>query len=493
MQRILLANEKKQADQDTICRVGIPSMVLMERAALTVTEEICSGAYDLREILVVCGTGNNGGDGVACARQLLERGLRVRVCCIGSEDKRSEDLRKQLDILRALGVPVETSFSAGEATLLVDALFGIGLTREVQGEAAEVIRQMNSAARPIVAVDLPSGVHPDTGQILGEAVRAACTVTFTAALPGLYLPPGAIHSGRVLTRRIGMLLPEERPSGNLYAVEDADLGELTAREAFGNKGTFGKVLVLAGSAEICGAAYLAARSALVCGAGMVRILTHENNREPLARMFPEALLTVYDENSDAEERIKEAVGWADVCVAGPGLGTGPLSRRILDLFLRYNRLPAVLDADALNLLAEDPSVFRDLAFPCVITPHIGEMSRLTGAGAAAIKADPVRSAAEAAERWKVVVVQKDARTVTAFPEGDLFLNLSGNSALATAGSGDVLAGLIGGLLAQRRSEGLAAVPLAVYLHGKCGESAASVLGKAAVTASDLIPEIHKFM
>ena len=491
MERILFANELKEADRRTIEEIGIPGAVLMERAALAVARELCDGGYDLSSPLILCGPGNNGGDGLALARILRERGLEPRVFCFGDPEKRSEDFKKQLAVLSALGLRTEDVFSPTGATVLVGALYGIGLRRPLEGEGAALVNAVNESGLPVVAVDIPSGLMPDGGAQAGPAVRAEATVTFTAATPGLYLAPGTANCGKVVVAPIGIPLPEAE--AGLWALDDCDLAELKERKPFGNKGTYGKLLVIAGSEEISGAAYLTAMAALRTGIGMVKILTHKANREPLAKLMPEALISTYDETSWTAGLLAEELAWADGAVVGPGLGTGALSKRVLCDYLERSELPTVLDADALNILAEEPSLFLKLKQPAILTPHVGEMGRLAKKTADEIKSDPIGLARAFAKEKNCVLVLKDARTVTAGPDGTAYLNVSGNSALATAGSGDVLAGILGGLCL--RDPGLAAKTAAtgVFLHGRSGEAASRKRGKAGVIASDLFEEMCNFM
>lgn len=489
----------QEADAEAMKR-GIPSPVLMERAALAVVEEMREREMDLSAPVIFCGTGNNGGDGAAVARILSESGCHPTVLLVGDPEKYSEQMKLQLHILESCPVTVVPCRRAEDmeacrcASVLVDALFGIGLHRDLSGLFAEAVRLMNSLEAPVVAVDMPSGVHTDTGQICGVAVRAALTVTFTCGKPGLFLFPGTLCAGEVVIREIGIRIPENTPRDRkLYNLEASDLAALPERDEAGNKGTFRKVLCIVGSADICGAAFLSAKAALRAGVGMVRIYTHENNRIPLNTLVPEALLTTYSEKQWEEESLLRAMDWADITLIGCGLGTGRTSLRILRTFLEHNSKPLVLDADALNLLSEHRELMRQPGYSCIITPHIGELSRLLEISVADLKENLISIVSRTADESGVVFLAKDARSVVAEPNGRAFLTTSGNSALATAGSGDVLAGITAGLLARVPDHPLAAAALAAYIHGRCGTLASQDRSEASVNAADLLDYIQQML
>jgi hydroxyethylthiazole kinase-like uncharacterized protein yjeF len=494
MKRILNAEQMRRADRHAM-DMGIPSLVLMERAALAVADEVESLCADRKRVCVVCGTGNNGGDGLAAARILCERGWQPDVRIAGSPEKYSEQMRTQAEIAGHYPLRYVSAVESGKYEVVVDALFGIGLHRPVEGDFAKAVEEINRSEATVVAVDIPSGVHTDTGQILGTAVRADLTVTFAAGKTGLYLYPGASCAGKVVVREIGIPVeePEAEEPYRLFGLERGDLAMLPERDPAGNKGTFKKLLVIAGSSSMCGAAYLSARAALLCGPGMVKIFTAEENRTALSVLLPEALLSTYTESSWKEEQLCAALDWADGAVIGPGIGTSGMADRILRCFLDHNRLPAVLDADALNLMSAAPELWDLVRFPCVITPHIGEMSRLTGRTAASLKADPVAAASAFARERRVTCILKDARSVTALQDGRCWLNLSGNSALATAGSGDVLSGIAGVLTTQYPDMEIPAAAAAAYIHGLCGEAAAARLSERAATARDVLDSLPEFL
>ena len=375
--------------------------------------------------------------------------------------------------------------------MIVDALFGIGLSRPIRGDDMELVQKINGSGVPVVAVDIPSGVHTDTGKEMGIAVRADHTVSFTAYKAGLLLGEGRTCSGCVHIHEIGIPFPEEEKGGReRYRVTAGDLDRIPVRDRSGNKGTFGKILVIAGSRTICGAAYLAGKACLRSGAGMVRIYTEEANRIPIAASFPEALLDTYTEGNWSPDILETAVAWADTILIGPGIGTETTAERILMHVLGNASLPLILDADALNLLKGRPEILKEYPGPCAITPHIMEMSRLSGSDKEAIKEDAAGSAEDMAARSGACVVLKDASTVIAQPEGPSWIYADGSSALATAGSGDVLAGITAALAARMPGRLAEACALAVCLHGRVGTEAEEIRGADAVTAQDLTEHIR---
>ena len=507
----------KRADAETITKHYIPSLVLMERASLSFTEALLREFPEAGRFLVVCGSGNNGGDGICIARLLKLRGLFAAVLLAGDPHKLTQETETQLRAALSYGVPVLEPLrekpegklvipdfrtdqgkcvSPEDFDVVIDAVFGVGLSRSIEGDYRDLISIMNSLPGHKAAVDIPSGIDADTGQVLGIAFRSDLTVTFAFTKPGLILYPGRVLCGKRITADIGISLPDETKGERHYqAMEDADLVRLPRRDPGGNKGSFGKVLVIAGSKGMCGAAYLCAKAALSAGAGMVMILTPEENRVPLQAMFPEAMV----ETEETEAAFRRVYDWCDVVAAGPGLGRGEGAAEKLHWFLRENKeglKPFVLDADGLNLLAEHPEWEEYLGSHVTVTPHPGEMARISACPISQVLEDPVETAAAYAGEHRTLCVLKGACTVTSDGR-DVFLNESGNDGMATAGSGDVLSGLIAGFLAQDPAPSrLKKTALYVYVHGRCGDAAAERYGKASLTAGRLIealPEVMKGM
>ena len=498
MREVLTNSQMKAYDNHTICNKKVPSCVLMEKAALRTVDAMKEILLprEKEKILVVCGSGNNGGDGVAIARMLYLQGYDAAIYMAGNAERMTTETKRQWEIAGLYGVPRTNIPDWNEYTTIVDAIFGVGLGRVIEGRYRELIQAMNDADARKIAVDIPSGIHGDTGQVMGIAFRADLTVTFACIKRGLCLYPGRTYAGQVLTAEIGIYAPEGESSDAWY-LEPEDLKSLPVRTPDGNKGTFGKVLAVAGSAGMCGAAFFAAGAALKTGAGMVKVLTEEENRVPLQILLPEAMISTGKE----EEAFQKDFDWCDVLIIGPGLGTSEKSAHKAEWFLKKAqeaKKTVILDADGLNLLAEHSKWRSYLGSHCILTPHMGEMSRLTKKSISQIKADPPLSAAELASELNAVCVLKDACTVTASNDGRLFFNRSGNAGMATAGSGDVLSGILAGICCMYRQTGCEDFAFmaaqGVYLHGLCGDRAAKVNGTKGMTASDIIryiPELLK--
>lgn len=491
MQYLFQAKEMKQADSNTIEHFKVPSLVLMERAALETVRVIEDYRLDTTKVLIVCGSGNNGGDGMAIARLLKQKNREVTVCLLGDYEKCSEETKRQSDILTAYGIEIEHEILEERYTLVIDAIFGIGLSRDIEGKYKEAIEKLNEMPATKLAVDIPSGIHADSGKIMGCCFFAEHTVTFAYNKLGLTLFPGAKAAGRVTVADIG--ITQESLLGKevqVAALDESDLDRLPNREPDSNKGSYGKVLVIAGNEQMAGAAYFAAAAALFTGCGLVRVLTHEKNKTMLNTNLPEAIVQTYDGRKQEKEEWVDAVNWADVIVIGPGLGQSTFSRQLLKVTLQTASVPVVLDADALNLLAKEKEVLKRPHTDLILTPHIGEMARLIDMPIDYIKKNLILTAEEFAREYNVICVLKDARTILSIPYGRTYVNLSGNHGMSTAGSGDVLSGIIGGLLAQGAASETAA-SLGVYLHGCAGDKAAKKNGCYGLTASDILTGIKE--
>ena len=496
MKQLVDGEQMKALDYETIHFYGVPSLVLMERASLAVTE-VLKSSFDTKKILIVCGSGNNGADGIAAARILHLEGYRVDVYLAGKKESFTEEAKTQWKIAEKYGVSVVNNLCPNEYTTIVDAVFGVGLSREITVSYRDVFEKINNSHVPVLAVDIPSGIHAATGCVMGIALQAVKTVTFAYGKAGLYLYPGASYSGEVVVKDIGIY---GKKADAIHAIDERELAWLPKRRADGNKGTFGKVLIAAGSKNMSGAAYFSAKAALMTGAGMVKIFTEESNRMILQQLFPEAMLVTYGQEDDAntlKEKLCEAQNWSDLTVAGPGLGMSDASLQIMETLIKAQTVqPLVIDADGLNLLAKHPEFLKQCVRPYILTPHMGEMERLSGISISQLKAETRKCMSLFYERLsnvcKVspVLVLKDARTMIMTGKDCFYLNLSGNSGMATAGSGDALSGMIAGLLAQGLEPERAA-PLGVWLHGKAGDEAKMNKGERSMTASDLIESIPR--
>ena len=480
--------QMKLADTYTIRDVGIPSEVLMERAALQTVAVMEERGIDTSAPLIVCGSGNNGGDGFAIARLLYEKGKKPEILFAGRETSLSTECRLQKEIDERLGIPVFTSFPGKEYTVIIDAVFGVGLSRDVSGAYLEVIRKMNESSGQKVAVDIASGICSRTGRVLGDAFRADLTVAMACAKTGSVLYPGAKYSGTVVAVPIGIDPGYFRnDDGVCFTFERGDLPDLLPeRRADSHKGSCGKVLMITGSTGMAGAAFLSASAAYTAGAGLVQIYTAEENRMILQQLLPEAVMSCYDHFD--RTKLDSLLDWADVVCIGCGLGQSTVSEKLLEHTLMSVKVPCVVDADGLNLLARNPELLEQVHAPVILTPHMMEMSRLTGMPVKEISADRTGQARAFAGRYPAVCVLKDARTVVAKRGMPCFVNLAGNSAMAKAGSGDVLAGVISGLLAQGLDDFHAAAA-GVFLHACGGDAARDEKGEYSVSARDLIAGI----
>ncbi len=499
MKYLVKKGEMKQYDANTMDVFGMSSLVLIERAALAAVEELERDGLDrLSRILVAAGTGNNGADGLVMARLLYLKGHTVQIVLAGNRSKATPENRTELQIAQNYGVAamdadtwLETAGQPTDYDIVVDALFGVGLSRRIEGVYDQLIEQLNGLHAKKVAVDIPSGIDADDGQVLAVAFQADLTVTFSYEKLGMRLFPGQSYCGRIVCRSVGIddhsfLADTERGHKPLAAaLTDEDLRLIPARRMRTNKGSYGKVLVIAGSVNMAGAAVFSARAAYLCGCGLVHVLTPEENRTIIQSTLPEAVLTTYTAKKPEPEILTTAMQWADVIVCGPGLGTSDAAHRIVRTVLKNAAVPLVLDADALNIISEETDILRRPHTDLVVTPHLGEMARLQDLPVSYIQDHIVESAEEFARTYNLICVLKDARTVTAVPFGQTYVNLSGNNGMATGGSGDVLTGVIAALIVQGAAPELAA-PLGVYIHGLAGDLAAETQGRYSLTASTLL-------
>lgn len=490
MKVLLNSREMGQLDKDTIEKYKLPSMVLMERAALGVVEFIESKDWADKSFAVICGSGNNGGDGFAVARILHQNGYHVQVIFAGNINHITQDCRLQKEICEKIGVSFVTSYEQlRNCDLFLDALFGIGLKREIQGKDGELLQFINQQKGIHIAIDIPSGVFADDGMVSQNAFLADYTVTFSYEKIGQRLYPGKAYCGILIQKEIGICSSETSLfHANVKMIEETDLKLLPTENPNANKGTMGKVLLIAGSDEMAGAAYLCGRAAMVCGCGMVKIYTSKRNRDVLLSLFPEAIVVGYD--GFDEKQLLDLMKWATAISIGPGIGTSDLSRRLLETVVKYAEVPIVVDADGLNIIADNPQILAQPHVEMVLTPHIVEMARLTDNPTLYVSEHKLALCQEYATSHQVICVLKDGATLVSIPYGDTYINPTGSTALATAGSGDVLTGIITSLIAQGQKPKLAA-PLGVYLHGMAGDVAAMEHSRHGLLASDIMQGIKK--
>jgi NAD(P)H-hydrate epimerase len=504
--RLATAEAMRRADRRASEQYGVPSLLLMEnagRGAADVIERVFGPARG-RRIAVVCGKGNNGGDGFVAARHLAGRGARVEVWLVARAPDIRGDAATNLAAISRGGLPlVEMAEPAGpaglealrrglrEAELVVDALLGTGVTGPATGLVAEAIAAVNEAERPVCALDLPSGLDADTGRLAGPVVRARCTVTFGLPKLGLYLPPGAAQAGRVELVDLGVPRAWLEEGLRIGLVEAADVGAvLPARPPDAHKGRYGHLLVVAGSVGKTGAAVLACLGALRAGTGLVTAALPATQQPVVAARLAEAMTEPLPESAaqslsaKALDRLLELAGRMDAVAVGPGAGLEAETQGMLRELILTAERPMVVDADALTALVGHLPRIRDARGPRLLTPHPGEAARLLGATIAEVQADRVASAQALVDESGAWVALKGAHTVVAGPQGEVSLNPTGNPGMASGGTGDVLTGVTGGLLAQGLAPE-AALRAAVYLHGLAGDLAAEMRGDAGLIAGDV--------
>jgi hydroxyethylthiazole kinase-like uncharacterized protein yjeF len=506
--RVLNTQQMREADRRTIDDIGIPSIVLMENAgrqAVAAMEAAFEGLASSR-VGVLCGRGNNGGDGFVVARTLIQRGIETMVFLLGSVSEVRGDARTNLEVLGRIGLTVveitsaqewELHFSEiSECDLLVDAILGTGFHGHLTGLLETVVADVNDLAVPVVAIDLPTGLSADTHEIGGDAIVAAMTVTLAAPKIPLVLPPADKHAGDLVIADIGIPLPllDEVEGPYVELLTRERMRELVGvRAPESHKGDFGRVLIVAGSMGKTGAAHLAALGALRSGAGLVTVAAPRSCVPIIASMAAEYMTLPLDETPNgtvdfaALDRVLEFT--TDVIAVGPGLGTDPSTAAFVQGLVERAGVPLVLDADALNAFAGDPDrlVARD-GVEVVITPHPGEMARLLERDVEAVQKDRLNAARDFAAAHRLHVVLKGHRTIIAGPENRAFINLTGNAGMATGGTGDVLTGMIAAFFAQLLDPE-AACKIAVYLHGTAGDRAEAEEGEVALIATDLTAHI----
>lgn len=505
--RVLNAAQMREADRRTIHEIGIPSLVLMENAGRQVVAAMETVHGDLAEhqVAVLCGRGNNGGDGFVVARTLLQRGVDVSVFLIGRVTDVRGDARVNLDILGRLGLTVveigdsqdwELHFSEiQDSTIIVDAMFGTGLNAPLTGLLETVVADVNTSGIPVVAIDLPSGLSADSHEPIGDSIEAGVTIALGAPKLSLVLPPAETRAGDIVIADIGI------PTEVIEAVDGsrvelltraATRELLTPRTADSHKGDYGRVLIVAGSRGKTGAAYLSAIGALHAGAGLVTVATPSTCQPILAAMAPEFMTEALDEtpdgiDPDAVDLMLETA--RDVIAIGPGLGQSPGTQAFIRSLVDRATLPLVIDADGLNAFAGEPDALAGReGRTVIITPHPGEMARLVGVSTEEVQADRLEIARRFAVAHHVYVVLKGHRTLIATPEGTVFINPTGNPGMATGGTGDVLTGMVAASLAQLL-DAEAACKLSVYLHGLAGDLAEADEGEVSMTAGDLAAHI----
>ncbi len=507
--KIVSKEEMKALEIENATKYGVDEWMMMEHAAmalfLAVEDEV--GSLENKRVLILAGKGNNGGDVLASARNFLEAGSQVRVLLVMGEPT-SKLARKHLSILQKFGVPIEKYEKAKlekirtmvkEADIVLDGILGTGASHLVSDDLAEVMEIVNRNSEFTVSADIPSGLESNTGKILSASIIADMTVTFGMVKRGLLFYPARERCGKVKLGKIGLpfeLMQELNLKGELVTSEDVKTF-LPSRPAFSHKGTFGRVAIIAGSSKYTGAPVLTVSGALRVGAGLVTVGVPAPYNTVVTSALPEAISFPLPATQDgflavkARQNIESLLEKVDVLAIGPGLGTNFETAEVVKWLMSTFDIPIILDADALNLISKD---IENLNFSekMAITPHPGEFSRLVSKNTKEILSNPVRYATDFATQKHVNVLLKGATTVIATPDGRYFLNVTGNSGLATGGSGDVLTGMIAGFIAQGvRVED--ALKLAAYVHGRCAEVYAEENDEASFIPQDLVDTIPKVL
>jgi ADP-dependent NAD(P)H-hydrate dehydratase / NAD(P)H-hydrate epimerase len=508
VQPVFTAAEMRALDARAIETLGIPGPRLMEHAGRGAAALIAREWTPIRgkRILVLCGKGNNGGDGFVVARHLKAKGARLRVLLAGLRGEVKGDAaqalgrwRGKVEEIRDEGDMAVVARALGEADIVVDALLGTGLTGPVRGIMAQMIERLNNSAGrahvPVVSLDLPSGLGSDGGAVLGPTVRATVTATFAGLKRSLLVYPAAELAGRVTVVPIGVPQAEVGRGINTFLLEDADIRSLfPPRPAEAHKGSYGHLLVIAGSAGKTGAAALAGRSALRSGVGLCTVATPASQQPIVAGFSMETMTEPIAETASqslavkAREHLLDLAMQRDAVALGPGISLDPETQALARALVAGVPRPMIVDADALSALAGHLDLLEEAPAPRVLTPHPGEMARMLGVSIAQVQADRIETVRRFCVRYRVHLNLKGARSVLGSPDGRVFINPTGNPGMATGGSGDVLTGMIGAFLA-RQFEPLAALQAGCFLHGLAGDIAAADRGEEGLVAGDIIEAI----
>ncbi len=501
MEAVFTARQMRQADALTIERLNGNGLLLMEHASGACVRELwklTGGRLPEMTVLVLAGCGNNGGDGLAIARQLASRGVKVSAILLGTPERMSGDAVFQFEVLKNYPVPVrivsehltpETELMIRSADLLVDAMLGTGLNQAPRGIIAEVIRILNAFDSRILSVDVPSGLNSDSGAIRGEAVRADLTVTFGKRKRCHVLSPSCFYCGKIVVDDI--TIPEdifETVEPDCFLITKEDIQSRFPRiEPDSHKGTFGHVLVAGGIPGRLGASVMAGRAALGSGSGLVTVYLHRDLYPIAGPMAPELMMSLFEDPFSLSE-IRNALTGKDAMLLGPGFGTSDAAKKAMEKLISVSTVPIVLDADVFRLFSSDELAEKLSGRPVILTPHPGEAASFLGISSSEIQEDRVGFAVQIARKTGAVTVLKGFHTVIGTPDGKAYVNPTGNAGLATAGSGDVLAGMALSFLGQGMSP-LDAAICSVYLHGLSGDIASDTLSVRGVTAPKILDTI----
>jgi NAD(P)H-hydrate epimerase len=498
------SQEMRDIDARAINDYKIPGIVLMENAASAAVKVIKEEVLKNQKILILCGIGNNGGDGFAIARMLIHAHYQVTIGIVGEVSSIKGDAKINYEIMKSLEIHhiqihSEESYVAfrnllNQSDIIIDAMLGTGCSRELEGDMKQVVLEINQGTQTVFAIDVPTGINADNGRIMGTCIKASKTITFCLPKVGLLLLPGVAYTGETVVVDIGIpeRIYQDKPY-KFHLLDDALNDLLPKRKMVSHKGTYGKILVVAGSKQMMGALLLSSLAAYKTGAGLVSVLTEAGNEQALFSYVPEAIIHTYTKDettfNNEKEMIHQAIEGADAILIGPGLSSDKYAKRLLEMVVKADK-PLVIDADGLNLLAMDLDCLSFRQAQTIITPHIGEMARLTGLKGNIILENTAQCAETLSKKLNVITILKSAKTVIATNERT-YINPFGNPGMATAGSGDVLAGIIISLVGQGLDLELAAV-LGVYLHSKAGDMAKGKYGEKGLMARDIVDGILLF-
>ena len=506
--KIVEPRQMNEIDSMTINKIGIPGIVLMENAATAVVKEIEKDIKTLigKNIAIFAGKGNNGGDAFGAARLLYNKGAEIKVYLIGKKSDIQHDAAINLRILENMGIEITEILDTAQmqnikdnlkfTDVILDGIFGTGLSRDVGGISKEVIMCVNESKKHVISIDIPSGICGLTGKVMGVCIKANKTVTFALPKIGSIIHPGCDYTGELVVADISIpsKVVESLNIKNNIIDKKMVLKAIPSRYANSNKGSYGKALVVTGSKGMTGAGILSAKAALRAGVGLVYLGVPASLTNVYDGAVVEAVTIPLEDkdngklSADCIPQIKERLKGMSVAALGPGLSTSEDIFEIVKSMIIDSEIPLVIDADALNVLAKDVSILKELKAGAVVTPHPGEMARLIGIRVEDVQNNRIGIAKEFASKWNVITVLKGSRTVVAFPDGSVWINTTGNPGMASGGTGDVLTGIIAGFAAQ--GVGLENAAIAgVYVHGLAGDSASGKFGEHGLVASDIIEDI----
>ncbi len=507
---MLLANSEQMEliDQNSVENIGMKSIVLMENAGKVVFDEILKMRSTFERVIILSGPGNNGGDGFVIARHLHNVKIPVRVFIIGKSSHIEGDALANLNILKKLSIQIDEVYDGGgfvklekcirQEVLLVDAIFGTGLTKSVHGIFAEVIDLINEMSSNILSVDIPSGINSDTAKVMGTSIKAKKTIALVVPKIGNIMYPGSDYNGELVIKGIGV--PDiviEATKINYNIITDEVVERLIPhRKRNTNKGDYGKGNIIAGSTGLTGAAILACKAALRSGMGLLKLYVPESLNIIITTAVPETVIIPLVEirkgviGINNFNKVIEESNKSDVLAIGPGCGVNAEVGELLKRIIFEVHKPLVIDADGLNALAKNVHWLENKKSDIIITPHPGEMSRLCGESIEEVNDHPIETALKFSKEWGVITVLKGSRTVIATPSGEVFININGNPGMATAGSGDVLTGVITSFIAQGFKPIDAAI-FGVYIHGMAGDIMAESRGEHGLLAGDIVDGITR--